>query len=254
MIRLSKYSLELRWLIENDKLADPLIPLTGLSLGSILASYPLENADFVNVLTTNTRREDLNQKIIDHYYFREIGFETVNRFLFHLQRKLNEIMPFYNQRYKSVDFAFNPLWNVDMSETFEHTVTGTGSTTTQGTNTNTEDSTNTSTSSGDSLTVDSDTPNQQLTEANIKANLYASKTAYNKGANAASNILSGGSTLQTDVGVDSTDSKTESFTRREFGSSKGYTFAQNIDQWRNIMLNVDMDVIKELETLFINLW
>lgn len=54
-------------------------------------------------------RATLNQKIIDHYYFREIGVETPDKFNFYLTRKLNEIMPYYNQMYKSTLLEYNPL-------------------------------------------------------------------------------------------------------------------------------------------------
>jgi hypothetical protein len=62
-------------------------------------------------------------------------------------------------------------------------------------------------------------------------------------------------TQNKDVGsVNTKDDKKETYERKEFGSSKGYTFAQNIQQWRDIMINVDMEIVKELEPLFINLW
>ena len=43
----------------------------------------------------------LNEKIKKRYYFREIGYETAELFIWHLDRLLNEIMPYYNEMYKS---------------------------------------------------------------------------------------------------------------------------------------------------------
>lgn len=54
-------------------------------------------------------REELNRKILDHYYFREIGAETPDRFNFYLRRKMNEIMPYYNQLYISEMIKFDPM-------------------------------------------------------------------------------------------------------------------------------------------------
>lgn len=55
-------------------------------------------------------RAILNDKIIAHYYFREIGQETPSRFAFNLRRKMNEIMPYYNQLYESELIKYDPLF------------------------------------------------------------------------------------------------------------------------------------------------
>lgn len=55
-------------------------------------------------------RATLNDKIISHYYFREIGQETPSRFAFNLRRKMNEIMPYYNQLYESEMIKYDPLF------------------------------------------------------------------------------------------------------------------------------------------------
>ena len=50
-----------------------------------------------------------------HYYTREIGEETVGLWKLRLDAKLNEIMPYYNQLYKSELLEFNPLYDVDLT-------------------------------------------------------------------------------------------------------------------------------------------
>ena len=89
---MSKYTIELGRLVEMH------FPLA-------LNRYPIFNEDY---------RDYLNQKIIDHFYFREIGQETPERFNFFLARKMNEIMPYYNQLYKSELLQFNPLATTQM--------------------------------------------------------------------------------------------------------------------------------------------
>jgi hypothetical protein len=219
-----------------------------LSLTNILNNYPLENENFIDPTRKDNknRREVLNEKIISHFYFREIGFETANRFLFHLQRRLNEIMTLYNQRYKSIDLDINPIDNVNMTETFSHEISGTGKTTSNGTSVNSGLTTHES----EALGVDSDTPPTELTEEDIKGNKYASKTGHSKNTG----TDTADSTNNSSGEINSTDSKTETYTRKEFGSSKGYTFAQNIQQWRDIMLNIETEIINELNDLFMNVW
>lgn len=67
-----------------------------------LNDYPIYDEDY---------RQVLNNKIINHFYLREIGAETPDRFNFYLGRKMREIMPYYNQMYKSELLEFDPLAN-----------------------------------------------------------------------------------------------------------------------------------------------
>lgn len=92
---MSKYTTELRYLIENN-----------FDLG--LDDYPIFDENY---------REPLNQKIINHYYFREIGMETAELFKRYLNQTMREIMPYYNQLYKSELLEFNPFYNVDKTVT-----------------------------------------------------------------------------------------------------------------------------------------
>lgn len=61
-------------------------------------------------------RGELEKKIIEHYYFRQIGFETVGRFIFMLNVRLREIMPRMNQLYNTTLFKYNPIENYSMVE------------------------------------------------------------------------------------------------------------------------------------------
>jgi hypothetical protein len=78
---MGEYTLELRELIENDT---PIFDFT----------YPLFDAE---------HKSELESKIINHYYFREICCETVGRWKRMLAAKMNEIMPKYNILYDAVD-------------------------------------------------------------------------------------------------------------------------------------------------------
>ena len=84
--------------------------------------FPLYSSDYRSVLET---------KIIRHFYFREIGFETVAEFKFRLNTLLNEIMPYYNKLYESAELQYNPLYDTDY--TTEHQGVGTKNGTVNGT-------------------------------------------------------------------------------------------------------------------------
>lgn len=61
-------------------------------------------------------RGELEKKIIEHYYFRQIGFETVGKFKFKLNVRLREIMPSMIKLYKTTLFKYNPIENYSMQE------------------------------------------------------------------------------------------------------------------------------------------
>ena len=61
-------------------------------------------------------RAELEKKITEHYMFRQIGFETPARFKFELNKKMREIMPYYNELYKTTQYKYNPIENYNMIE------------------------------------------------------------------------------------------------------------------------------------------
>ena len=73
-----------------------------------------------------TYRDTLNDKIIKHYWFYEIGHETESMFRFALNRKMAEIMPYYNQLYQSTKLSFDPLSTVKLSDDRTNTHTSSG--------------------------------------------------------------------------------------------------------------------------------
>lgn len=99
-------------------------------------------------------RGELEKKIIEHYYFRQIGFETVGRFIFYLNARLREIMPRYNKLYKTTQYKYNPIENYNMIEGSE------------------DESDNTS----DSLNKYSETPQSEL--SNLKEGRYLTNASH----------------------------------------------------------------------------
>ena len=64
-------------------------------------------------------RKILCKKILLHYYTREICEETVGLWKLRLCTRLNEIMPYYNQLYRSAAIEFNPFYDVEYSRTIK---------------------------------------------------------------------------------------------------------------------------------------
>jgi hypothetical protein len=184
-----------------------------------LSKYPLFDEAY---------RPALNQKIIDHFWNREIGQETISLFTHQLRVRMNNIMPLYNQHYEASRIKFDPLKTIDMKNVGESDSTATS----------TANSATTSASDAKSRAVNSDHPQELLSASGD----YASSSGDTIGTSSAT-----GST-------DNTGSNTQS-TKSEGGVS-GFqgNAAAVIFQLRATFVNVDMMVINELEDLFYGLW
>ena len=106
-------------------------------------------------------REVLNNKIFNHFKFREIGFETAELFKHFLNTTMNEIMPFYNKLYNSKVAEYNPFYNKIINENYQRTTDGTSE------NRGTSNSNSNGSSNGDNIY--SDTPQSGLLIDDIKA-------------------------------------------------------------------------------------
>lgn len=94
---------------------------------------------------SESHRQELNQKIVNHFRYREIGYETITQFVFALNRKMFEIMPFYNQLYESEELEISALTNYSYDEISKKTGNDLLEKTGTDTNTQTGDSTRTDT-------------------------------------------------------------------------------------------------------------
>lgn len=61
-------------------------------------------------------RAELEKKICEHFAFRQIGFETPGRFKFELNKKMREIMPYFNKIWATTQYEYNPIENYSMKE------------------------------------------------------------------------------------------------------------------------------------------
>ena len=173
-------------------------------------------------------RKVLEIKILKHFYTREIGFETVGLWKLKLNTKLNEIMPYYNQLYKSELLEFNPLYDVDVTR--KHI--GSGST-------NSETNSNGS-NSGTNWNLYSDTPQGDvngLEDGNYLTNATkdSSNSNYNENGNMSART-------------------TDEYLEIVSGKQGATDFSTLLKRYRETFLNIDMLVIAELEDLFMQLW
>lgn len=184
-------------------------------------------------------KDKLAKKIVDHYFMREIGFETPALFRHYARITMEEIMEEKLPLIYTTALSYDPLVNVDYTETFDRKAKGNG---------NTSGSSNSnSNSSASGLNVNSDTPQGQIDKKEILKGKYASiVNASETGSNINGNTNTNSNTSQNNE---------EQYTRH-FKGNQGIsaTYQAMIKQFRENIVAVDRDIIKELNNLFMGLY
>lgn len=194
-------------------------------------------------------KKAFEQKIIDHYYFRQIGSETVGRFLHQFRTKMREIMPYYNQLYESEKFMKDiedPFATVDYTETYEETSTGESSGTS---------SSSSQASSNDSRTLLEDREHKL---SNTPQGSIENLDKYMTEASVDDNMTTDSGESSSSGSGETTSSGTSSGTVRHTLTKKGAmgvtTFGHDMIEYRQSFLNIDMEVIRELNCLFLGVY
>lgn len=194
-------------------------------------------ASIVNAGIWNKNK--LAKKIVDHYYMREIGFETPGLFANRVKARMQEIMEDYLPVIYSNSIQFDPLVNVDFTETFQREVES------ESQNSGTSNSNSNSSSSG--LNVNSDTPQGQISKSEILQGKYASNTSASE---TGSEVQDTTSTQNT-----GTANQLENYTKKTKGNSGVSATAQAlIKQYRDIIRAVDREIIEELNDMFMGIF
>lgn len=108
---MAKYTTELRHVVEQaEKDANGSytpFEYTEASYKAVgLDAYPIFDESY---------RSSLNGKIIDHFYMREIGAETVGLFRLFVMRTMNEQMPYFNELYEKQAMLSDPFTDYEHS-------------------------------------------------------------------------------------------------------------------------------------------
>lgn len=231
MIIPAKYTEVLDNLLNNEEAKQ--------AIDEAMASYPLYEQEekarqFGTAYHVPTRKE-LNNKILNYYRFREIGFETFGRFVFELKTALEEIMPKYNQLFYSADQDFNPIYNVDYEKIIgrdktDSTISNSATTSTD----ETEATTN-------NKEVNSATPQNQLNigTKNINQVNYADNASWNQN-------IDENKTTSNMAGNSSTDGSETELTKESTKGNFGVVSAQDlILKYRETIINIEQMIIND---------
>ena len=229
------------------------------TLGNLIAlGYDTDDklhlsADYYPIYDENHRAE-LNEKIIRHYALREIGQETAQQFIFYLGVTMAEIMPYFNERYKTLDMEYNPLQSVDMTTDSENGSESQSSSKAS----STQDSTSSSSSKSDnastttSKSFDSDVPQTGVVGDFARYASHANESQADSSGTASSSQDSAShatSHSATDYQHDASNSKGKSHV-----SGRSQSAMSLVQEYRNAIINVDMEIVRSLEPCFMQVW
>lgn len=172
-------------------------------------------------------KDQLAERIIDHYFTREIGTDAIGQFMLFIKDKMREIMETYAPIIYSSSIKYDPLVNVNYSETYSGT---------SGSNSNSS-----STSSNSGLTVNSDTPQGQINKSEILQGKYASSTGANETEN--------------NINDNTASNGHEDYVKTIKGNSGVSATSQAmIKQYRDVIRAVNTEIVYELEPLFMGIY
>ena len=223
-------------------------------------------------------RHRLNVKIATHFFFEEINETPYQRWRFKLNRIMNEIMPYYNELYKSTLLEFDPLGDVDYTEMIDRDlltdvltgverdqdILGTRDTDSQRTRQSSLDNTasENTTAKSNQKSWESEAPYNK----NSSAKDWASNLTETDESGTNKTTVSGnqdetettgnventqtGEQLHSESKTDQTSESKEDILKTIKGKRSGISMNTLLKEHRDNILNVDMMIIDELQPLF----
>ena len=288
---MSKYTTELRYICENYAGLDE---STGYdSVDDVISNARPKIFDFYYPIFDESYRQVLETKILLHYYTREICEETVGLWKLRLKSKMNEIMPYYNKLFESELLEFNPLYNTDYTREGNKDRVDDSNTINNSNRVSQDsgkDTVNSLTQRGGTDTTQnnrankfsewnlySDTPQGGIEgilgaedEPSLVDNGYltnarhiihdgtgtTSNSTMNYGGNSNTNGTTdyGKKNVTDNVGNTKFNGNTEEDYAEHVKGMMNVNPNKMLREFRDNLLNIDMDIIRELRNLFFNLW
>ena len=232
---MAKYTIELRKICDIFGREEVENWFKTYNLEHYLTPIQIEQITKFNVWS----KERLAQKIVDHYYMREIGFETPALFKHYALTTMQEIMERYLPKIYSNFLEYNPLSNVDFTEEYTREIIGTGE--------NEGTSNSNSKSNSEALNIDNDTPQKKITKQDLETGAYASNVNQNENNSSIED--------ETTTKSNTKSNTVEKYTRHEEGDNGVIITNQRlVKEYREIIVAIDEEIIKELNSLFMGIY
>ena len=175
-------------------------------------------------------KDRLAKKIVDNYYMREIGFETPALFQHYAKIEMEKIMEEMLPLIYTTAISYDPLINVNFTETFTRTASQEGT------------SNSSSNNDASALNIVSDTPQGQISKTELLQGKYASGTTASENA------------VNISDETEQNQSSEEEYTKHFIGNQGiSATYQAMIKQFRENIVACDTEIIERLNVLFMGL-
>lgn len=232
---MASYTMELRKVIEYYGRDEVENWFKDYELANYLTPEQIAQIDKFSVWS----KSRLASKVVDHYFMREIGFETPALFKHYAKVTMQEIMERYLLKIYSKFLEYDPLSNVDYTEEYTREIVGENSS--AGT------STSNSNQNAEGLNIINNTPQKRITKQNLDTGAYASQVNQSE---TDTNI-----TDTTNTENNGTSNTIEKFTRHEEGDNGVIITNQRlVKEFREIIVAIDEEIIEELGSLFMAIY
>lgn len=203
-------------------------------------SYKLEDALTPEQIEAITKynvwsKEKLASMIVDHYFMREIGFETPELFKHYAKVTMNEIMPRYLLKIYTQFLEYDPLSSVDYVEEYTREIEGEA----QG------KSNSNSKNNASGLNINNNTPQTKINKQDLATGVYASSV----------NQSDTESNIQDETNTNSNSKTIEKYTHSMKGDNGVIVTNQYlVRQSRELATSFNEEIINELNKLFMGLY
>lgn len=228
---MATYTMELRKVIEYYGREEVESWFSSYNLADFLTPEQIAQIQKYNVWT----KEKLAKQIVDHYYMREIGFETPALFAHYAKVTMNELMGSYLLKIYTQFLEYDPLSSVDYTEEYTREIEG-----------NSEGSSNSnSKNSAEGFNINQDTPQQKITKQNLNSGIYASET----------NQSETSSQIQDSTNTEASSKTIEKYTHSMKGDNGVIVTNQYlVREFRELATNFNLEIINDLNKLFMGLY
>lgn len=228
---MATYTMELRKVIDYYGREEVESWFSSYNLADFLTPEQIQQIQKYNVWS----KEKLAKQIVDHYFMREIGFETPALFKHYAKLTMNELMGSYLLKIYTQFLEYDPLSSVDYTEEYTREIEGSS-----------EGSSNSnSQNSAEGFNINNDTPQQRITKQNLDSGIYASTTNQSETT----------SQIQDETNTEASSKTVEKYTHSMKGDNGVIVTNQYlVREFRELATNFNLEIINDLNKLFMGLY
>lgn len=228
---MAKYTMELRRIVDIYGRNEVESWFSSYNLADFLTPEQIAQIQKYNVWS----KEKLASQIVNHYYMREIGFETPALFKHYAKLTMNELMGSYLLKIYTQFLEYDPLSSVDYTEEYTREIEGSS-----------EGSSNSnSQNSAEGFNINNDTPQKRITKQDLDSGIYASSTSQSETS----------SQIQDETNTEASSKTIEKYTHSMKGDNGVIVTNQYlVREFRELATNFNLEIINDLNKLFMGLY